>query len=347
MFHLVRVLQSGMDCHPNKKYIVAAPSRHYRSRELFFFSSVNRTMSQKSRRLIISIVLWVWLIFLVAWAKEPPALGQNMPYRALGEEDKDHLRPTASFWKAFVSALSMIFISELGDKTFLITAIMATKNKKYVVFSASLLSLALMTVISVVLGALLFRLVPALYTKVASAILFFIFGLWMLHDGWNMKKSTRSVEDVQEVCSEIESLRSITIWDSPSGEISGASRSPSPPNTAPLLDDGPPARPTFLDRAVLSLKKMFHTAFFQVAGLCFLAEWGDRSQLAIIPMAASGNVYGVVSGAILGHSICTLLAVVAGSLIAYKLSVRYITLMGGLLFMGFCIWTIVEIFKSQ
>ncbi|MBW4577723.1 MAG: TMEM165/GDT1 family protein [Aphanothece sp. CMT-3BRIN-NPC111] len=69
--------------------------------------------------------------------------------------------------------------------------------------------------------------------------------------------------------------------------------------------------------------------------LTFLAEWGDRTQIATVTLAAANNVVGVTLGAILGHSICALIAVLGGSLIAEKVSERAVTAIGGLLFLVF------------
>lgn len=62
--------------------------------------------------------------------------------------------------------------------------------------------------------------------------------------------------------------------------------------------------------------------FLEAFTLTFLAEWGDRSQLTTIILAARENVYGVVLGGISGHALCTGIAVIGGKLIATRISVR-------------------------
>ncbi len=69
--------------------------------------------------------------------------------------------------------------------------------------------------------------------------------------------------------------------------------------------------------------------------LTFVAEWGDRTQIATIALAASNPVLGVTLGAIVGHACCALIAVLGGKLIAGRISERAITALGGLLFLVF------------
>ncbi|KAL0382558.1 UNVERIFIED_CONTAM: GDT1-like protein 4 [Sesamum calycinum] len=69
--------------------------------------------------------------------------------------------------------------------------------------------------------------------------------------------------------------------------------------------------------------------------LTFLAEWGDRSQIATIALATHKNAVGVAVGATIGHTICTSLAVIGGSMLASKISQRTVATVGGLLFLGF------------
>ena len=49
----------------------------------------------------------------------------------------------------------------------------------------------------------------------------------------------------------------------------------------------------------------------------------------------SENVFGVIVGGILGHAICTGSAVIGGRLLAAKISVRHVTLLGGIIFIIF------------
>lgn len=76
--------------------------------------------------------------------------------------------------------------------------------------------------------------------------------------------------------------------------------------------------------------------------LTFLAEWGDRTQIATVTLAAANNAVGVTLGAILGHSICALIAVLGGCLIAGRVSERAVTMIGGLLFLVFAAVSIWE-----
>lgn len=82
---------------------------------------------------------------------------------------------------------------------------------------------------------------------------------------------------------------------------------------------------------------IFIRIFMQAFTMTFVAEWGDRSQITTIVLAASENLWGVIAGGVLGHSICTGLAVIGGRLIASKISVRTVTIIGGIVFIAFAI----------
>eukprot|EP00088_Acartia_fossae_P018379 TRINITY_DN20622_c0_g1_i1.p1 TRINITY_DN20622_c0_g1~~TRINITY_DN20622_c0_g1_i1.p1 ORF type:complete len:157 (-),score=31.64 TRINITY_DN20622_c0_g1_i1:91-513(-) len=80
--------------------------------------------------------------------------------------------------------------------------------------------------------------------------------------------------------------------------------------------------------------------FINTFTMTFIAEWGDRSQLATIVLVGINDVAGVILGGCIGHFICTGGAVLAGALIAKYVSVRKVTFIGALVFLGFAIASI-------
>lgn len=81
--------------------------------------------------------------------------------------------------------------------------------------------------------------------------------------------------------------------------------------------------------------------FTQAFTLTFLAEWGDRSQIATIAIASTKDVYGVILGGIVGHALCTGVAVVGGRMLAARISEKTVALCGGILFLVFAIHSLV------
>ncbi|CAE7605606.1 TMEM165 [Symbiodinium sp. CCMP2456] len=69
----------------------------------------------------------------------------------------------------------------------------------------------------------------------------------------------------------------------------------------------------------------------QALTLTFLAEWGDRSQISTIALAAAKDPLGVTLGGIIGHSCCTSLAVrvLGGRVLAEHISERMVVTAGG------------------
>ncbi|CAG2058450.1 unnamed protein product, partial [Timema podura] len=101
------------------------------------------------------------------------------------------------FIHAFVAALSVIIVSELGDKTFFIAAIMAMRHPRLTVFLGAISALAFMTILSVAFGWVA-TLIPRAFTYYISTALFAIFGLKMLKEGYSMSDN-EGQEEFDEV----------------------------------------------------------------------------------------------------------------------------------------------------
>lgn len=105
------------------------------------------------------------------------------------------------FIHAFVASLSVIIVSELGDKTFFIAAIMSMRHSRLIVFTGAMLALGLMTVLSAVLGYAT-TVIPRKYTLYISTALFIFFGLKMLKEGYDMDPN-EGQEELEEVQAEL------------------------------------------------------------------------------------------------------------------------------------------------
>ena len=84
-------------------------------------------------------------------------------------------------FKVMLTTFGMIFLSELGDKTQLATFAFAVEGKsKFTVFIGSLCALILTSLLAVVFGSAVSRVIPANYIKGGAGTLFILLGLWIL-----------------------------------------------------------------------------------------------------------------------------------------------------------------------
>lgn len=77
--------------------------------------------------------------------------------------------------------------------------------------------------------------------------------------------------------------------------------------------------------------------------LVFAAEWGDKSFLATIALAAASSPLGVTAGAVAGHGVATGIAVAGGGLLSKYFSETVLQYVGGSLFLVFAASTVVDI----
>jgi putative Ca2+/H+ antiporter (TMEM165/GDT1 family) len=84
-------------------------------------------------------------------------------------------------FKVLLTTFGMIFLAELGDKTQLATLAFAAESKsRLAVFLGAVGALLLTSLLAVIFGSAVSRLIPASYVKSGAAVLFILLGLWML-----------------------------------------------------------------------------------------------------------------------------------------------------------------------
>jgi len=221
------------------------------------------------------------------------------------------------FAKAFVNSMGMIWATEIGDKTFFIAAILAMRHARLAVFAGALGALAVMTVLSAALGLALPALMPRRYTHYASAALFLYFGVRLLKDANGMEAGGVS-EELEEVEEEL------GVGAGKKGDVGAAGDA-----------EAGGAGAQKAAAAERDAARVLSQAFV----LTFLAEWGDRSQIATIALASAKDPYGVVAGGVVGHAMCTGLAVVGGRMLASRISEKHVAVVGGIIFLIFACYS--------
>ncbi|GAA5970350.1 hypothetical protein JCM21900_001653 [Sporobolomyces salmonicolor] len=260
-------------------------------------------------------------------------------------------------------AISVIVVSEIGDKTFLIAAILSMRHPRVTIFSGALLALAVMSLLSSLLGTIVPTLLPKRWTTFAAAALFFVFGARMMQEGLEMeageKGREKMEEEMREVQKEVEEAEEeatgrpggATLDEMEQGRTASPPRGDElpPPASQPRAKKGQAEAVEGVKEGAKNLVQLFFSPIFvQAFILTFLAEWGDRSQITTIALAAAHNVWLVTFGTTLGHSFCTLLAVLGGRWISQHISIKHVTLGGATLFLLFGLiytyefWTYTE-----
>ena len=85
-------------------------------------------------------------------------------------------------------------MSEIGDKTFFIAAILAMSNNKLIIFLSALAALYLMTVLSAMLGWVVTTVIPREITYYTCTAIMFLFGVKVSRKG-QLKCSSISFAD--------------------------------------------------------------------------------------------------------------------------------------------------------
>jgi len=258
-----------------------------------------------SKRVLQAAAAVIAVVAAVVQAVPIPNGAEDAAALAAAGEDPAFIDSFSTRFKnGFVAAFSMMIVSEIGDKTFFIAAIMAMRHNRLVIFTGAISALCVMSVLSAYVGTV-FTYIPKYYTHYAVTALFFFFGIKLLKEGFAMADD-EGAEELEEVTQE---LKEKDEERSNVGEKQG------------LL--------------------AFSPILIQAFTLTFLAEWGDRSQIATIALGAKEDPIAVSIGATLGHACCTAMAVIGGRMLATKISVRSVTLVGAVVFILFAVANLV------
>jgi putative Ca2+/H+ antiporter (TMEM165/GDT1 family) len=186
-------------------------------------------------------------------------------------------------FQALILSFFMVALAELGDKTQLTVLTLSVRYKASSIFTGASSAYFLLTILAVSVGTVLYKIIPSFYITVISALLFVVFGVFIL-----VKSADEELE------------------------------------------------------AVKGQKGGFLTAF----SLIFITEFGDKTQLITIALAAKYKApVEVFTGALFGLSAISLLSVTAGkTILRFVKNVSLIHQLAGVVFVILGLFTFLSLF---
>lgn len=241
-----------------------------------------------------------------------------------------------------------VLASELGDRTFIVTTILAMKHSKVSVFLGAMTAATLMISISGLIG-ISSSLIPKDVVNILSIGLFFAFGIQMLVEGESHASISLSYSHKLFLLFSLIFLHDIFCTlkqlNHPLHQTTAKSMSSTgdevdvddillPEGEKVISSEGAdkvvaaaastPAGGNHVSATSASQQKslLVSGVFVSTFTMNFFAEWGDKSQISVILLAAKENWVLVLTGALLGHLLANTLAVLGGAIIRDIISIR-------------------------
>lgn len=206
-----------------------------------------------------------------------------------------------AFWPAAWETYILMSIAEIFDKTFFVVLVLAIRYNKLAVWTGGSLALLVHTFLAAFGGALINAGLKKAYIDLAAAGLYFVFGIVYLVE----LRGVTPDQTVQDRLQEVADLETMLEPEAP--ESSGGS----PENPASRKAAPSEATPLVAAHSGPSWPKVFWAAFSMV----FIAEIGDRTQVALVSQHAAEPLWAVVLGASVALMQLNAVAVLLGELV--------------------------------
>jgi len=251
------------------------------------------------------------------------------------------LIPTYSI-DVFCRSLVMVSVAELFDKTWFMGLILALRHDKFTVFCGSFTALVLHCIIAAGLGAAAAWAVPQGFLSWAAFSLFTLFTLLYAKEFFYSDPDGDVIAAGREEAEE-ETSSLLTTADTPAHAQFYAPvekcHEDSPLETWSLYNTTEPV--TKRTEGSVTSAKHLTAIFLKSCVAVFIAEWGDRTQIAMVGQHASLPLMPVFSGSVVAFFLLTASAVLAASLVEHmRLSERWVNGASALCFATFAALTL-------
>lgn len=287
-----------------------------------------------------------------------------------------------NFWRSFVSGFSLIFASEIGDKTFILSLFYALRIGILITFLTASTTLVLLNAFWLLVGASLPLLLYQTWINWLAVVLFFVFAVVLFIDGMRMDDKLiidefHEYEVEAEIEKEVEEkeykLREKLLKEEKKThshlnkilEKERLGHQLTNEETIFLNDEknkdkpnNDTTKPSSIAKSqsfksvksnksnASSIPPMPEKSTFSIVWgfsiSLILAECGDRSQITAVAIAAVYNFSGVLLGSSIAHIAAALIAVSIGHYFSAHVSEKLVTLIGSGLFFLYSIDALYE-----
>ena len=217
-----------------------------------------------------------------------------------------HTEETQLFYPSLIQSFLVIFLSEIADRTFILVLIYSLKMHWIPLILTSLFAMYFMNLLAIVAGYTVILLIPRSLIDWIGFATFLAFGIFCVYEGVNME--SKSVQEEYE--EEIQRTES---------------------NYNSLVNEE--------DRKT-NKESTWKLAIELFTFLC-LSEFGDKSEITTVTIAAVYNIYAVLIGTMLAYFCDIAIAAFLGHWVGKYLTEKMMSIIGGVLFIGFAIQILI------
>lgn len=249
--------------------------------------------------------------------------------------------------QVFVQSLSLVGIAELFDKTWFVALLMAVKYDKNLVFWSCFSALAAHTLIAVVIGAAINKIFPISVLHFGATALYSFFALLYLKDWYYCDPESDIIEAGKAEAGEDLDEGDDDTNQQPTelDEIVGVMEGEDAEDGQAAPKQPAPAKATKTRGS--NKDKNWKAIACQCFMAMFIAEWGDRTQIAMIGQHASQPLIPVCMGSLLAFFLLTMSAVLVGMCLdGAKLSEKMVHLVSSLSFFVFAALALMDGIRS-
>jgi len=214
---------------------------------------------------------------------------------------------TQAFYPSMVQSFLVIFLSEIADRTFILVLIYSLKMHWIPLILTSLFSMYFMNILAIVAGMTVILLIPRSLIDWIGFFCFLFFGIFWVYEGMGMESKSVKEEYEEEMNENAANYNS-------------------------LVNDE--------ERNNNNDKSTWKLCLELFAFLC-ISEFGDKSEISTVTIAAVYNIYGVLLGTMIAYFFAIVIATFLGHVVGQYLTEKMMSITGGILFIGFAIQILI------